>query len=126
ELDKPEPRKRGRKPLPADLPRERIEYDLPEDETLTDYRYHLRQQHSVPLLTDFKTWLDELAPKVLPQSLLGEAIGYCRRQWPYLIRYVDDGRLPLGRVEMWRGGSRPGLSVAAPFVWRCPNNLTIA
>src|ERR1700755_1238474 len=25
ELDKPEPRKRGRKPLPADLPRERIE-----------------------------------------------------------------------------------------------------
>jgi hypothetical protein len=31
EVDKPEPRKRGRKPLPADLPRERIEYDLPED-----------------------------------------------------------------------------------------------
>jgi transposase len=29
EVDKPEPRKRGRKPLPADLPRERIEYDLP-------------------------------------------------------------------------------------------------
>uniref|UniRef100_UPI001ABB3F02 transposase n=1 Tax=Burkholderia ambifaria TaxID=152480 RepID=UPI001ABB3F02 len=24
-------RKRGRRPLPADLPRERIEYDLPED-----------------------------------------------------------------------------------------------
>ncbi|WP_034177590.1 IS66 family transposase, partial [Burkholderia ambifaria] len=40
-------------------------------------------------------WLDELAPKVLPQSLLGEAIGYCCRQWQYLIRYVDDGRLPL-------------------------------
>lgn len=32
ELDKPEPRKRGRKPLPADLPRERIEYELPEDQ----------------------------------------------------------------------------------------------
>ncbi|KWE48959.1 hypothetical protein WL76_23425 [Burkholderia ubonensis] len=193
-LDKSEPRKRGRKPLPADLPRERIEYDLPEDqkicpccgkgmhrmgeevsehpraflgdyagtlmtdgwpawrtvktathlgclararrlftdalkgqknkpspritkaleffqalyqvevlakqtlpegETLTDYRYRLRQQHSVPLLTAFKAWLDELASKVLPQSLLGEAIGYCRRQWQYLIRYVDDGRLPL-------------------------------
>src|SRR5271169_3052181 len=27
---------------------------------------------------------------------------------------------------MWRGGSRVGLSVAAPFVWRCPSNLTIA
>ena len=31
-----------------------------------------------------------------------------------------------GRVEMWRGGSRFGLSVAAPFVWRCPSNLAIA
>lgn len=31
ERDKPESRMRGRKPLPADLPRERIEYDLPED-----------------------------------------------------------------------------------------------
>ena len=31
-------------------------------------------------------------------------------------------RLPevVGRVEMWRGGRRFGLSVAAPFVWRCP------
>ncbi|CAM2157992.1 hypothetical protein PT2222_490026 [Paraburkholderia tropica] len=34
ELDKPEPRKRGRKPLPADLPRERIEYDLPEEQKI--------------------------------------------------------------------------------------------
>ena len=24
-----------------------------------------------------------------------------------------------GRVEMWRGGCRPNISVAAPFVWRC-------
>ena len=33
--------------------------------------------------------------------------------------------VPSGRVEMWRGGVRSGLSVAAPFVWRCPSNLTI-
>jgi hypothetical protein len=30
-----------------------------------------------------------------------------------------------GRVEMWRGGLRPSLSVAAPFVWRCLNSRTI-
>lgn len=30
-----------------------------------------------------------------------------------------------GRVEMWRGSSRFGLSVAASFVWRCPNNLAL-
>lgn len=68
---------------------------LPEGETLADYRYRLRQQHSVPLLNAFKTWLDELAPKVLPKSLLGEAIGYCLRQWRYLSRYVEDGRSPI-------------------------------
>src|SRR5271155_6252344 len=27
---------------------------------------------------------------------------------------------------MWRGGGRPGMSVAAPFVWRCLSGSTIA
>jgi hypothetical protein len=31
-VDAPPDQKRGRKPLPADLPRTRIEYDLPEDQ----------------------------------------------------------------------------------------------
>ena len=32
DAEKPEPKKRGRKPLPEDLPRERVEHDLPEDQ----------------------------------------------------------------------------------------------
>src|SRR3954454_19373974 len=31
-----------------------------------------------------------------------------------------------GRVEMWRGGGRPGMSVSAPFVWRCLSGSTMA
>ena len=31
-----------------------------------------------------------------------------------------------GRVEMWRGGCRLNISVAAPFVWRCLNGSTMA
>ena len=31
----------------------------------------------------------------------------------------------IGRVEMWRGGRRFGLSVAAPFVWRCPSTRAL-
>jgi len=31
-----------------------------------------------------------------------------------------------GTVEMWRGDSRFGLSVSAPFVWRCPSTLAVA
>jgi hypothetical protein len=32
----------------------------------------------------------------------------------------------VGRVEMWRGGGRDGMSVTAPFVWRCPSNRAVA
>lgn len=31
-IEKPEGEKRGRRPLPANLPRERVEYDLPDDQ----------------------------------------------------------------------------------------------
>src|SRR6201988_3344561 len=34
DLDHAGPPQRGRKPLPAELPRERIEYDLPEDQKI--------------------------------------------------------------------------------------------
>ena len=30
-----------------------------------------------------------------------------------------------GRVELWRGSIRFGLSVSAPFVWRCPSTLAL-
>src|SRR5215831_18153494 len=32
----------------------------------------------------------------------------------------------LGRVEMWRSGCRPNISVAAPFVWRCLTGSAVA
>jgi hypothetical protein len=32
---------------------------------------------------------------VPPQSLTGKALAYLHRQWPKLIRVLDDGRLPL-------------------------------
>jgi transposase len=69
--------------------------DPPEGETRAQYTYRLRQEHSVPLLAAFKTWLDEQAPHVLPESLLGKAISYTRNQWAYLSRYVTDGRAPI-------------------------------
>jgi hypothetical protein len=58
--------------------------DPPQGETRVDHTYRLRQQHSVPLLDALRTWLDEQAPHVLPESLLGRAISYTRNQWEYL------------------------------------------
>ena len=69
--------------------------ELPDGEARADYTYRLRQEHSVPLLEAFKTWLDTQAPLVLPEGLLGKAIGYTRNQWKYLGRYVIDGRAPV-------------------------------
>ena len=56
-------------------------------------KYHARQTQSLPLLNQFKQWLDKSAGQVLPKTALGKAIAYCIRQWPKLIRYVDDGKL---------------------------------
>lgn len=54
-----------------------------------------RQQHSVPVLNAFKEWLDEIAPKVLPDSKLGDAVSCTLKQWDYLTRYTEDGRMPI-------------------------------
>jgi hypothetical protein len=36
-----------------------------------------------------------MAPKVLPDSKLRDAVSYTRNQWDYLTRYVEDGRMPI-------------------------------
>ena len=68
---------------------------LSEGETRANYTLRLRQQHSLPVLTAFKTWLDDLAPKILPESFTGKAISYAQNQWDYLIRYTSNGLAPI-------------------------------
>src|SRR5215468_1981038 len=46
------------------------------------------------------------------------------RGTPHLQRTVTTSAP--GGVEVWRGGIRFGLSVAAPFVWRCPSTRAVA
>ena len=100
---------------------------VPEESQEQAYalRYRLRQEHSAPLVERLERLLLSHLHGVLPQSLLGKALHYLHEQWPKLIRFLDDGRYPIGRVEKWRGGGRLGLSVAAPFVWRCPSSLAM-
>nr|WP_150526901.1 IS66 family transposase [Roseibium sediminis] len=64
-------------------------------ETRADCIRRFRQQHSVPVLNALKEWLDEIAPKVLPDSKLGDAVSYTLNQWAYLTRYTEDGRRPI-------------------------------
>lgn len=64
-------------------------------ETKADCIRRFRQQHSVPVLNALKAWLDNIAPKVLPDTKLGDAVSYTLNQWEYLTRYTEDGRMPI-------------------------------
>jgi transposase len=69
---------------------EREFHDLSAEE-----RFAARQERSRPVLDKFRVWLDAMDAKVLPKSKLGEAITYCRNQWPKLLGFLLDGRLEL-------------------------------
>lgn len=50
-----------------------------------------RQDEAVPILKEFKKWLNVTVEKVPPKSLLGKAIGYTLSQWHRLILYTESG-----------------------------------
>ncbi len=70
-----------------------IERDATERELSFEQRRARRQEVSRETLDAFKLWLKELEPQVLPKSALATAIGYTRRQWAALERYLGDGEL---------------------------------
>ncbi len=40
-------------------------------------------------------WANETVAKTAPKSALGRTLHYLLEQWPYLVRYLEDGRLEL-------------------------------
>jgi transposase len=64
-------------------------------DALPEERKLVRNEKARPLLDKIRAWLAAALPSVPPQSLTGKALGYLDRQWPKLIRYLDDGRIPL-------------------------------
>jgi transposase len=91
------------------------------------WRYQLRQEKSRPVLTAFHAWLEAEYPKVLPKSLIGQAIAYALRHWQALLRYTDDGfldidnniaeralrHIAIGRKNWLFAGSAKGANTAA-------------
>jgi transposase len=58
-------------------------------------RYVARQEQTKPVIEKLRAWLDASIDSVPPQSLTGKAMHYMHRQWPKLVRVLDDGRIPL-------------------------------
>ena len=57
--------------------------------------YAQRLEREKPVLDAWSSWADSISGSVAPKSALGKALYYLREQWPYLIRYLEDGRLEL-------------------------------
>jgi transposase len=58
-------------------------------------RLQMRQDLAVPILGQFRAWLEAQRPAVLPKSPIGEAIGYALNNWVALCRYTEAGFLAI-------------------------------
>ena len=58
-------------------------------------RLQMRQELSLPILEQFRQWLEAQWPQVLPKSPMGEAIGYVLNNWAALVRYTEAGFLAI-------------------------------
>ncbi|WAC73819.1 IS66 family transposase [Roseateles sp. SL47] len=74
-----------------------------------------RQRLAKPLWEELHHWLSLERRLVADGGATAKAIDYSLHRWAALTRYLDDPALPIGRVEMWRGGSRSRHRCFRPF-----------
>lgn len=55
----------------------------------------IRQARAGPIMEKLRTWCQTSLQHVPPQTTLGKALGYLDNEWDRLIRYLDDGEVPI-------------------------------
>ena len=99
-------------PATASFPLERIrqlygiEKALLEANAGPDKIKKIRRRESRPILKELKIWLDEMAGRAPPRSLLGKAVNYALNEWKKLNRFLDDGNIPIDN-NFTENGIRP-------------------
>ena len=70
-------------------------FQLEQDFTAltAEERYAKRLEQEKPVLDALLAWANGLKPQTAPKSALGKALHYLLEQWPYLVCYLEDGRL---------------------------------
>jgi hypothetical protein len=58
-------------------------------------RLQMRQELSLPILEQFRVWIDRQRGEVLPKSPMAEALGYAHNNWTALVRYTEAGFLAI-------------------------------
>lgn len=56
-------------------------------------RKKLRDEKAKPIWDELRKWLDSAIGQVPPKTLVGKALDYLDKQWPRLIRCLNDGRI---------------------------------
>jgi transposase len=72
-----------------------VEKHLRERNAGPQLRAAVRAWQSRPVLARLRRALEIVRRRVLPKSLLGQALDYALARWEALTRYVDDGRLEI-------------------------------
>ena len=70
-----------------------IESEVAAAEMTLEQIYDLRQEKAVPVIEEFKSWLDKRIQYTPPMGLLGKAMNYTLKRWESLVRYLHDGNL---------------------------------
>ena len=64
-------------------------------ELTPEERYTKRIELEKPVLDALLVWANDTSAKTALKTALGKALHYLLEQWPYLVRYLEDGRLEL-------------------------------
>ena len=67
----------------------RVERDLRAQELSSEVFVQNRKEQVLPVLQDFKQWLETKALQVPPSALLGKAVNYTLKEWQKLLHYLD-------------------------------------
>ncbi|MGE0173404.1 MAG: transposase [Oligoflexales bacterium] len=57
-----------------------------------------RLKGAKPVIAEMRTWLDSVIDKVPPRSLTGQALYYLNSQWQKLVRFLEDGSVPISNA----------------------------
>lgn len=68
-----------------------IEKEVKDENLSPKELLELRQKKTVPILNEFKKWLDYMVDKTPPKGLLGKAITYSLNQWHRISAYAETG-----------------------------------
>lgn len=95
-------KQKGQKPSKADIAVGKIRKLYAIEQSIKDQSDHekkrVRQESSLPLLIEFKAWLELNVTRVLKGSQTYTAITYALNQWEFLTGYCEDGKLHISNA----------------------------